>query len=41
MCCNYHYMSVGNIGIIDHENWVDEDIDLKLNRAVGEFEVNH
>ena len=41
MYCNYRYISVGDTRIVDHENWVDEDVDLKLKQIVNEFEVNH
>ena len=41
MCCNYRYMLVGDSRIVNHENWVDKDADLKLSQTAGEFEVNH
>ena len=34
-------MSIGDTRIVDHENWVDEDVDFKLKQTVNEFEVNH
>ena len=41
MCCKHRYMSVGDTRIADHENWVDQDINLKLNRIASEFDAKH